>query len=180
MSLSQSAAAILANRELIRSPGFRPAILPIVTVTSNLVNFLVSLLVLLVYQVTLGGGVSAQFLLVVPLIVLQFILTLSLAYLIAASNVAFRDVGHLVAVTLQLMFFMTPIFYDASMVPAQYQTIYRLNPMVAIVEAYRAVVLGIGEVNWPHIVAILVIAVVLLVVGQKVFTRLSFRFAEEV
>ena len=109
--------------------------LPIVIVSSNLVQFSVALVVLLIYQLIVGTGIGVQVWPLPLLIALQFILTLGIAYLIAALNVIFRDVGHLVAVLLQLMFFMTPIFYDASMIPDRYQTIYRLNPMVHLLEA---------------------------------------------
>src|SRR5207237_5511726 len=74
--------------------------------------------------------------------VLQFILTLSLAYLVATANVIFRDTQHLLGVLLQLLFFLSPVFYDASTVPARYQSIYRLNPLVHLIDAYRAVLLS--------------------------------------
>jgi lipopolysaccharide transport system permease protein len=178
-SLAQSAGAIVSNRELVRSPGFPTIVLPIVIVTTNLVNLLVALFVLLLYQMIVGDGMSLRIWLLPLLIVLQYILTLSLAYVIAASNVAFRDVGHLVTVLLQLMFFLTPIFYDASMIPDQYQALYRLNPMVHLLEAYRSVLLGAAEANWWAIGVIGVFSILLLIVGRTLFLRLSYRFAEE-
>lgn len=179
-SLAQSAGAIVQNRELIRSPGFSPAVLPIVTVTSNLVNFLVAVIVLLVYQLIIGSGIGLQVLLLPFLIALQFIFTLSLAYVIAASNVVFRDVGHLVTVLLQLLFFMTPIFYDASMIPDKYQALYRLNPMVHFVEAYRSILLDGNEINWWVITVIGAFSILLLYVGRHLFLKLSYRFVEEI
>ena len=121
-SVAQSGAAIVGNRELVRSPGFPTDILPLVTVTSNLVNLLVALVVLAGYQLTIGGGLESQVLFLPVLIGVQFILILSIAYVVAGINVVFRDLGHLVIVVLQMMFFLTPIFYDASMIPEQYQT----------------------------------------------------------
>jgi lipopolysaccharide transport system permease protein len=179
-SLSQSAGAIVGSRELVRSPGFTPAILPVVTVTSGLVHFLVALGLLLIFLLVFGDGLGYQVLVLPLLVTLQFVLTLSLAYLIAAVNVAFRDTGHLVSVVLQLMFFLTPIFYDASMVPAQYQPIYRLNPMVHLLEAYRSALLNASPLHWEPLVTIAVIALVLLVIGHRIFLRLSYRFAEEI
>ena len=179
-SLAQSAGAIVGNRELIRSPGFSPVILPIVTVTSNLVNFLVALVVLLIYQVFMETGIGLQIWALPLLITLQFFLTLGLAYVIAALNVVFRDVGHLVAVLLQLMFFMTPIFYDASMIPDRFQALYRLNPMVFFVESYRSVVLYNTGLKWWPILIISLCAFLLLFIGRALFVRLSYRFAEEI
>jgi lipopolysaccharide transport system permease protein len=179
-SVAQSGAAIVGNRELVRSPGFPTDILPLVTVTSNLVNLLVALVVLAGYQLTIGGGLESQVLFLPVLIGVQFILILSIAYVVAGINVVFRDLGHLVVVVLQMMFFLTPIFYDASMIPEQYQTLYRLNPMVHIVEAYRSVLLGESGINWGAIGTIGVVSLVVLMFGRSIFMRHSYRFAEEI
>lgn len=179
-SLGQSAGAIVGSRELVRSPGFSPVILPVVIVTSNLVNFFVALAVLLIYQLILGTGIGLQVWYLPLLIALQFILTLSLAYVIAALNVVYRDVGHLVTVLLQLMFFMTPIFYDASMIPESFQPLYRLNPMVHFVEAYRSVLLNNGGLNWWAITIIAGVSILLLFIGRALFVKLSYHFAEEI
>lgn len=180
MSLAQSSAAIVGNRELVRSPGFPVDILPLVTVTSNLINLLVAIVVLIIYQQLIGGGIHGQIVLLPLLLVLQFILILCIAYIVAGINVVFRDVGHLVVVVLQLMFFMTPIFYDASMVPEPYQALYNLNPMVHFVTAYRSVLLGNEGINWPALAMISVVSLVLLVLGRRIFMRYSYRFAEEI
>lgn len=180
LSLAQSAGVIVSNRELVRLPGFSSLILPVVTITSNLVNFLVALVVLLSFQLVLGGGIGMQIWFLPLLIVLQFFLTLSLAYMIAALNVLFRDVGHLIAVLLQLLFFMTPIFYDASMIPDKYQALYRLNPMVHLIESYRSVLLTGSSINWWPLAVIAAFSILFLFVGLRLFVRLSYRFAEEV
>ena len=72
-------------------------------------------------------------------IVVQFMLTLSLAYPLAAFHVRFRDTQYLLSVMLNMLFFLTPIFYDASVVPQRYQGIYHLNPILHLVGAYRAI-----------------------------------------
>ena len=179
-SLAQSGGVIVGNRELVRSPGFPTDILPLVTVTSNLVNLLVAMVVLIGYQLVLGSGIDSKILLLPLLVGLQFTLMLGLAYVIAGVNVVFRDVGHLVVVLLQLMFFLTPIFYDASMIPDKYQTLYRLNPMVHFVEAYRSVFLGQPGISWWAMGIIGVISLALLMFGRAFFIRHSHRFAEEI
>jgi len=179
-SLAQSGGVIVGNRELVRSPGFPTDILPLVTVTSNLVNLLVAMVVLIGYQLVLGSGIDSKILFLPLLIGLQFAFMLGLAYFIAGVNVVFRDVGHLVVVLLQLMFFLTPIFYDASMIPDKYQALYRLNPMVHFVEAYRSVLLGQSGINWWAMGAIGMTSLVLLMFGRAFFIRHSHRFAEEI
>jgi len=179
MSLLQSASAITGSRELIRQPGFPAAILPVVTVTTNLVHFLLALPVLALLLLTGEVKLSLMLLELPFLIALQFLLTLSLAYLIATINVTFRDMQHLMGVFLTVMFYLTPVFYDASKVPAQYLPLYRLNPMTHLVEAYRAVLIQGASPDWLSLMVIGMIAVSLLVFSYKKFMRVSYRFVEE-
>src|SRR2546425_822667 len=127
-----------------------------------------------------GLGVAWSFMTPLPLVmVLQFILTLSLAYLVATANVIFRDTQHLLGVLLQLLFFLSPVFYEASAVPARYQPLYRLNPLVHLLDAYRAVLLRGTLPEGLPLLVLGVVAVGLLYVGLKVFTHTSYRFVEE-
>ena len=178
-SVSQASGAITDSRELIRWPGFTAAVLPVVTVTTNLIHLLFALPLLMLFLLLDGTGLKSVILLLPVVIGIQFVLTLGLGYVVAAGNVLFRDTEHLVAVGLQLLFFLTPVFYDASMVPERYQSLYRLNPMVHLVGAYRAILLG-G--TWPSGLGLLTLGVLatgLLVVGHTVFVNLSDRFVEE-
>jgi len=178
-SLSQACSAITQSRELIRLPGFVPAVLPIVSVVTNLIHFLLALVLLILYLVLDGTGLRYSMALLPFLIALQFVLTMGLAFLVATANVLFRDTQHLVVVSLQLFFFLTPIFYDASIVPARYQPFYRLNPMVHLVEAYRAVLLGTEPPSETALLVLAVVAAGLLYGGYKIFVRVSHRFVEE-
>jgi lipopolysaccharide transport system permease protein len=179
-SLSQASGAITNNAELIKWPGFTAAVLPAVTVTANLVHFLFALPLLMLFLVFDGTGLGAMVLLLPVVIGVQFALTLGLAWLVAAGNALFRDIKHLVGVLLQLLFFLTPVFYHADMVPERYQSLYRLNPMVHLLEAYRGMLL---EGIWPDGTTLLglgVFAASLLWFGYRVFTRVNYRFVEEI
>ncbi len=177
-SLSQAIGAIVHNRELVRTPGFQPAILPAVTIVSNLVHFLLGLVLFILFLVLTDAGPGFRILLLPLFIAIQFTLTLGLAYWLAAANVLFRDTAHLVSVILQLFFFLTPIFYQASMVPEEYRHIYNLNPMVHILDGYRSALLA-TEVSWSALAIIIGVALVLLLTGYRYFLKLSHAFAEE-
>jgi lipopolysaccharide transport system permease protein len=171
--------AITDNRGLIRRPGFPTAILPVVTVTTNLIHFLLALPVSLLFLV-LGGGRLTSAILTLPLVImLQFLLILGLGYLVATIHVTFRDTQHLLGVFLMLLFYLTPVFYDASIIPERYQTLYRLNPMFHLIAAYRTVLIDGSLPDLPSLLAVGVAAGVLLWLGHTVFTRASYRFVEE-
>lgn len=178
-SLFFATGAIVLNRELVRQPGFPVPILPVVTVSTNLIHFLLALPVLFLLLIYSGVTLTWAVLALPVLIALQFTLTLSLAYLVATFHVRFRDTQYLLRVLLQLLFYLTPVFYDGSAIPARYQSLYNLNPMVFLVDGYRAVLIR-GELpNAGPLAAVSLAAAVLLYVGVGVFSRASARFVDE-
>jgi lipopolysaccharide transport system permease protein len=178
-ALLLATSAITNNRELVRRPGFPTAILPVVAVTTNLIHFLLALPVPMIFLI-LGGGRPTSAILALPFVILlQFLLILGLGYLVATVHVTFRDTQHLLNAFLRLLFYLTPVFYDASMVPARYQAFYRLNPMFHLITAYRAILI---QGNLPDLGALLALGLLVgvsLWLGHTVFTRASYRFVEE-
>ncbi|OCQ93931.1 ABC transporter [Oscillatoriales cyanobacterium USR001] len=178
-ALFQATGLITSNAALIRQPRFPTTILPVVTVTTGLIHFLLALPVLIIFLFIDGVKPQPIILMLPLLIVLQFAITLTFAYPLAALNVTFRDTQHTLGVLLQMFFYMTPIFYDFSSVPQKFQGLYQLNPMVSIVEAYRAVIIKGVPPNWQALLIITVITAALLPIGHRIFKRQSYRFVEE-
>jgi lipopolysaccharide transport system permease protein len=178
-ALFQATGLITSNRALIRQPNFPTEILPVVTTTTGLIHFLLALPVLIIFLAI--DGIQPNYVLVfLPLLMLiQFVLTVSLAYPLAALNVTFRDTQHTLGVLLQMLFYLTPIFYDLSSVPKEYQLFYQLNPMVPLIEAYRAVLLKGTQPDWQALLIVSGVVAVLLPVGLGIFRRQSNRFVEE-
>lgn len=178
-SLIEATGAIVDNRELIRRPGFPDAILPLVSVSTNFLHYLLALPVLLIF-VAASGIPFHPVLLALPLVLaVQFIITLGLAYVVAALHVRFRDTRYLLGIALLLGFYLSPVFYDAAAIPAAYQGIYRLNPMVTLLEAYRAMLMeGVFPSPWM-LLAWAVVGALVLLLGVRLFRRMSVHFAEE-
>jgi lipopolysaccharide transport system permease protein len=178
-AITLATGAIVNNRELIRRPGMPSPILPIVTVASTLVHFLLALPVLFALLIASGIPPTSAMLALPLLIVVQFILILGLAYPVATVHVWFRDTQYLLRIGLQLLFYLTPIFYQASAIPERFTTFYRFNPMVAIVEAYRDVLMRGRLPDFASLARVTVIFGCLLVFGIVIFRRTSHRFADE-
>ena len=178
-ALFQATGVITSNRSLIRQPGFPTAILPVVITMTGLIHFLLALPVLIVFLSVDGVELKPVLLALPMLMTLQFILTVSLAYPLAALNVTFRDTQHTLGVLLQLLFYLTPIFYDLKNVPNNYQLLYHLNPMVILVEAYRAILLRGMQPNWLLLLVLSLCTAVLLPIGHQIFSSASARFVEE-
>jgi len=175
----ESTMAILANRDLIRQPGFPAALLPNVTVGTQLVHFLLTLPVLFGLVLVSGIPITRAVVWLPFIILVQYVLTLSFSLLAACVHVNFRDTQYLLGVFLMLAFFLTPILYDTSIVPERYRALYQLNPMAYLIDAYRAVLIrGVR----PHLAALAVVGVVGVVqlrVFYLLFRRASTSFVEE-
>jgi lipopolysaccharide transport system permease protein len=178
-ALMAATSAIVDNRELIRRPGFPPAVLPLIAVMSSLLHFVLALPILGLFVLAAGIQPGTAVLWLPAIIALEFLLILSLAYFLASVHVTFRDTQYLLGLVLLLGFYLTPVFYDSAVVPARYQAAYGVNPMVYVIDAFRAVLLR-GEP--PDLAALGLIglaALGLLLAGYRMFVNASYRFAEE-
>lgn len=138
-SVSAAGGLFVGNRDLVRQPGFTPAILVIVNALSNLISLVVSLPILLGLLGWYGRGPGASLLFLPVLIAIQGVLIVGLGLGVATLNVFYRDVQHMVAVALMLLFYMTPVFYRTFEVGEEFRWIFRLNPVAVLLEGYRAV-----------------------------------------
>ncbi|MEM9400519.1 MAG: ABC transporter permease [Verrucomicrobiota bacterium] len=179
-SLFQSAMAIVANRALIRQPNFPPAILPVSTVTTGWIHLIFAMPVLLGFLLLESTQIHPLFLFIIPLLMaLQFILSTSLGYLLASLNVMFRDTQHTIGVILQLLFYLTGVFYEIKNVPEKYELLYNMNPMVHIIGAYRSILIT-GTLPSPTpLIIIAILSLILLPLGYTFFCNQSTRFVEE-
>jgi lipopolysaccharide transport system permease protein len=178
-ALFQATGLITSNKALIRQPNFPTAILPVVTTMTGLIHFLLALPVLIIF-LAVDGVEPSSVLFVLPLLmVIQFVLTVGLAYPLAALNVTFRDTQHTLGVLLQMLFYLTPIFYDLNSVPKEFQPFYQLNPMVPLIEAYRAILLKGTQPDWQVLLIVSLVVAVILPIGLAIFRRQSNTFVEE-
>jgi homopolymeric O-antigen transport system permease protein len=170
---------ITSNSDLLQQPGFPVAVLPLVTIVVSLSDFLAALPILCIYLFFAEIPVTLSWLFLPLILVIQFVLMLGVGYVLASLNTLFRDTQHLLTVALNLMFFMTPIFYDADIVPEAYRKLYDLNPMVSLVDAYRTVIIDGAVPNFSSLLYVVFVAAVISGLGFLIFTRTRYRFYEE-
>jgi lipopolysaccharide transport system permease protein len=179
-ALAQGVLAITHNRELVTQPGFPVVILPIISVTTSMVDFLLAAPILVLFLATGGNSVTSSWLLLPLVMIVQFIFMLGLVYILATIQVNFRDTTHFLSVLLSLGFFLTPVFFDVSRVPEKYQIIFQLNPLTYLLEGYRSILIY-GQ--FPRILPLFIIgllAVILLYTGYTIFLQAHKRFVDEI
>jgi len=148
-------------------------------VLSNTVNFILALPVLLIFAWATGHVPNTSILALPFVMAVQFFLTLSISYYLAVMQVPYRDTQYLLGILLMLGFYLVPIFYNSSSIPERFQPLYRLNPVVGILEGYRSILLyGQAPQLFPLSMT-LVASLVILMLGWTLFTRVSYTFIEE-
>ncbi len=173
-TLATATTSITGNSAIISKVAFPREILPWTAIVSGAVDFLVgeAILVLLIlyYQI----HVAWTAVLVVPLLGVQVLLLAGLTLLFAAFNVYFRDVRYAVPLLLQVWLFATPVVYSASEVPRRLKAVYFvLNPMAALIDAHRKVLLH-GQI--PDLLVLSIVSVgafAVFCVCYAVFKRLD-------
>lgn len=144
-SVSQSTTSVLDSGSLIRKTAFPRALIPLSIIAANGVNFLLSLLVVLVVAMIAGVTISRWIWLLPVAIALELVLTTGIALLVAHLQVRYRDVKYMTEIGLLLWFYLTPVFYPLELIanlPAGVQLVYLMNPFVGVVELFRLALLG--------------------------------------
>lgn len=179
-TVGRASGLILAYRNYVKRVIFPLEILPVAILGSSLVNAAMSLAILLLaLLVFLPKFSSTAFLFPVVLIPLCF-LTLGISWFLASLGVFLRDIGQSVGIILQLMFFLSPVFYPVSVVPQDYQFIFRWNPLTFIIEDTRRTLI-LGEwPDWLSWVVVTAISLVVLQFGYAWFMRSKRAFADVV
>ena len=177
-ALMRSSSVLIEQTPLIKKVVFPSEILPIHLVLSAIVVEIVGLAVFLVV-VMIWGRLPGWSLLTLPVImVLQFLFTAGVAWLLATLAIYLRDVRQVVGLVLTLWMFLTPIVYPASLVPARYQWLLDLNPMTAVVDAYRGALLDNRLPALAPLVVFAGVALIVFVSGHWVFMRSKPTFAD--
>lgn len=179
-TINESGSLITGSKALVTQPGFPLSLLPHAKANVRLFHFLIALPLLFGMLIYFGIKPSMPWLSIPVLIFIQYLLVVGISYPLASINVSFRDMQHLVSVAVQLLMFLTPIFYSIDQIPTSIRPYFYLNPMVGIIEAWRGVLL---EGKWPDhgMISIwLIVGILLVGIGQRIFVRQSHRFIEEI
>lgn len=176
--LGQSSNSLVGNANLITKIYFPRLIVPLASVFSGIVDFLLAFVVLLGI-VLYYGLVPTLNVFWLPLFVLLALVTsLGVGLWLSALNVEYRDVRYVVPFITQFWLFATPIAYPSSLLSQPWRTIYGLNPMVGVVEGFRWALLGTNTAPGPIIAVSSAAALVILVTGAFYFRRMEKTFAD--
>jgi len=177
--VTQGASTIVANGNILKKVYFPREILPISTVTSGLVNFLISCIIIFIFLMFTGIGFSKYILLLPFVILIEYLFLLGIVFILSSITVYLRDLEHIIGVIIQALFYGTPIVYSLSTIPEKFMWVFQLNPMAYIVQGYRDILYYQVMPDLGGLFVILGISIFLVIIGYQIFNRLQRGFAEE-
>lgn len=178
-----STAVTLASQSLVSGQSmlgkvyFPRLIFPLVPIFSKLIDFAISMLIVIAVMVYYGIE-PTQSLWYLPIFLLMMIAVPAGAGLwLAALAIRFRDVKFGMQFGIRMLMYTAPIVYSASAIPEFYRFIYSLNPLVGVIEGFRACLLGI-DIHWEFIIPGMVTTIIMLVTGAYYFRRMEKVFSD--
>lgn len=176
-SISGGTESLITNASLLKKVQFPREVIPYSFVFAKIVDFLFSSIVFILFLYFYKVSLAWSALLVPVIFLVQLLLTLSITLFLSAANLFYRDIQYLTNHLLMLWMYMTPIVYPLSMVPEKYVWLYKLNPMVGIVEAYRSALFGY-PIEWTILGWATAVSVILFTVSFTVFKMSEKYFAD--
>ena len=170
-SLSYSVESIVGNGDLIKKVSVPKLVFPIAAVVSNSINLFLSLIPMLLLVLLMRHPLYATWLYLPVPIAALIIFTLGVSFFFAAANVYYRDISHILQVVLSAWFYFTPIIYALDFIPANRQWIFKLNPMIYVINGFRLAIYYGQLPRWQSVAASFICAFVALGIGLAVFRK---------
>lgn len=177
-SLADTSNALISNQAIITKVYFPRLILPVSAVITKLIDFAIAAIILVGLMIYYDYAPHLYGLLLLPLLLMiAFMASVGLGLFLSAINVKYRDVRYALPFFIQLLLFVTPVIYPAS-IAGKYSWILALNPMMGVIQNARAALLGTTPINWVLIGISFVATFILMLIGIYVFKKVERYFAD--
>jgi len=175
--LSAAAGSVVGSAGLVTKVYFPRLVVPIAAILVPLADFLISSVFASALLIWYGISPSPAILALPVFLLIAIATALAAGLWLAALNVRYRDVHHVMPFLVQAWLFASPVAYSLSLVPEKWRGIYALNPMVTVIQGFRWSLVG-GTSPWPLVPSSLLVLAVLLVGGLLYFRRMEDSFAD--
>ena len=176
-AMNTSSQSLVNEQGMLGKVYFPRVIYPLVPVFAKLVDFVISILILLPMMIYYQVAPTWNLLLLPGLIVMMISIPAALGMWLSALAIRFRDVKFAMPFVIRMLIYSAPILYTASSIPDTYRFWYSLNPIVGVIEGFRACLLG-GPVPWAYIMPGVATTLLLLISGAVYFRRMERVFVD--
>jgi len=176
-ALSAASNSLVGGQAVLGKIYFPRIIFPITPILSKLVDFLISILLIVAVMIYYGIVPGTNFLYLPIFLLLMVAVPLGVGLWLAALAIRYRDVKFAMPFVIRMLIYSAPILYTASAIPDRWRLVYSLNPIVAVIEGFRACLLG-TDIPWMFVWPGIVSATVLVVGGLLYFHRMEKVFVD--
>lgn len=176
-AMGASSHSLLSAMNMLGKVYFPRLIFPIIPVLAKLVDFGISMLVVLAVAIYYKVTPTWNLLLFPFFMVVMMCLSIGVGTWLSAMAIRFRDVKHALPFAIRMLMYTAPIVYSASAIPEKYRIFYSLNPVVAVIEGFRACLLG-TPFPWAYILPGIAVTAVIAISGAFYFKRMEHIFVD--
>lgn len=179
-SLSTAAAGVLSSRSLIAKVYFPREIVPLSYVLAALVDLAIATALTMAALACSGHSIPATVVELLPISLILIIYAAAFALVLSIAQIGFRDIAIGLPLLLQGLLFTTPVLYPLSAVPAQWRTLYELNPLALLVEAFRGALIGTQNIRAEQLVYAAVVGLILFGTAYFIFKTAEPDMVDEI
>jgi lipopolysaccharide transport system permease protein len=179
-AIAETSGSLVADANLMSKVYFPRLALPLSKALSLMVDLAIGLPVMVAVPLLFGVSIESTAYLVPAFLLLAVVTAFGIGTLFAAINVKYRDVTVLVPMLVQIMFFITPILYSATLIPESWHNVWALNPLVSVVEGVRWALVGTPFLGTTPLLISVASSLAILLVALRYFQRTQHWFADVV
>ncbi len=178
-SVSESSNSLISNTQLITKVYFPRIIIPISSVVTSFIDFLISFVILIALMAYYRFTPSWNILFLPVFLLIAFLAASGVGLYITALNVKYRDFRYIVPFIVQFGLYISPVGFSSSIVPEKFRLLYALNPMVGVIDGFRWAILGgKSTINPSYFLMSLGVTIFFLILGIYKFRKMEKSFAD--
>ncbi len=176
-AMTQSSQCLIQGQNMLGKVYFPRLIYPLTPILARMIDFGISMLILLLIALFYHVLPTWELLFVPVFVLMMMSIAAGVGMWLSAMAIRFRDVKFAMTFMIQLLMYSAPIVYSATSIPEKYRIFYSLNPLVGVIEGFRACLLGL-PIPWIYIWPGFFTTVILLCTGAMYFRRMERVFVD--
>ncbi len=176
-AMTQSSQSLVQEQGILGKVYFPRLIFPCTPILSKLVDFGISFSIIVVIMIYYGIAPTWNLLLLPLFVLLMMIVPMGVGLWLSALAIRYRDVKFAMGFFIRMAMYTAPIVYSSASIPESYRLLYSLNPIVAVIEGYRSVLLGL-PLEWQYIIPGVIVSILILISGAFYFKKMERIFVD--
>ena len=177
-SLTSASSSLISSKNLITKVYFPRLVIPIAPVLGKMIDFGISFLILIGLMVWFDVKPTIWAFMIPVFIILMMLTATGVGMWLTALSIQYRDIRYGSNFFIQLLMYISPVIYPASIIPEKYQILYALNPMVGVIEGFRSALLGTRAMPWEFLGVGALMAIAFFLSGALYFRSMERYFAD--